>query len=89
MRETDADRSDKPATGYSEPAHKEDDMDKEDPMQEIPEWLQPFTENLEDPETHVPALRERESSDSEGAPKVVTQKRKHSIYNSLPQIPKL
>ena len=41
-------------------------------MQRIPDFLQPFTENLEDPETQVPAhISERESSDSEGSTKIV------------------
>ena len=57
-------------------------MKKEDPTQGIPDWLQLFTANLEDLETHVPAhSSEREISDSEGdASKVETQRRKHSIY---------
>ena len=46
---------DKLATGNRESAHKKKDMDKEDPKQGIPEWLQPFTDILEDLETHVPA----------------------------------
>ena len=57
-------------------------MDNEDSAQGIPEWLQPFTDHLQDLETHVPAhSSERENSDSEGATKVLTQKRKHSIYS--------
>ena len=48
-------------------AHTEDEMDEEDPTQGIPDWLQPFTENLQDLDTHVPAHpSEREISDSEG-----------------------
>ena len=68
-------------------AHTEDEMDEEDPTQGIPDWLQAFTENLEDLETHVPAHPfEREISDSDGdAPKVETQQRKHSIYNHFPK----
>ena len=55
-------------------------------MQGILEWLQPFTDNLEDLETHVPAhSSERENSDSEDATIVVTQKRKHSIYIHFPK----
>ena len=59
--------------------HTENEMDEEDPTQCTPDWLQPFTENLEDLETHVPAHpSEREISDSEGdAAKVETQK--HSL----------
>ena len=47
---------------------------------------QPFTDNLEELETHVPAhSSERENSDAEGdTSKVVTQKRKHSIYTHFP-----
>ena len=59
-----------------------EEMDKEDPTQGLPERLQPFTDNLEDLAEHVPAhFSEREDSDAEAeASKVVTQKRKHSIY---------
>ena len=65
-------------------------MDKEDPTQGIPDWLQPFADNLEDLETHVPAhSSERENSDSEGATKVVTQKTEAQYLYSLPQRPKL
>ena len=46
-------------------------MDKEDPTQGIPDWLQPFTDNLEDLETHLPPhSSDRENSDSERAAKV-------------------
>ena len=34
---------DKLASGNRGPAHKEDEMNKEDPTQGIPDWLQPFT----------------------------------------------
>ena len=62
-------------------------MDEEDPTQGIPDWLQPFTENLEDLETHVPAHSSAsEISDSEGdASKVETQERKHCIYTHFPK----
>ena len=78
MRETDADKQ---ASGNRGSAHTEDETNEEDPTQSIPDWLQPFTDNLEDLETHVPAHScEREISDSEGdASKVETQKRKHSV----------
>ena len=64
---------DKQASGNREPANE---MNKEDPTQGDPVWLQPFTDNLEDLETHVLAhSSERENSDSEGgASKVETQK---------------
>ena len=75
---------DKPAAGNRESEPTKDEMYKEDPTQSIPEWLQTFTDNLEDLETHVPAhSSERENSDSGGAAKVVTQKRKHNVYTNL------
>ena len=63
------------------------EMDEEDPTQGILDWLQSFTEHLEDLETHVPAdPSEREVSDSEGdASKLETQKRKHSFYTHSPK----
>ena len=78
---------DKQASGNRGSAHKEDEMNEEDPTQGIPDWSQPFTDNLQDLETHVPAhSSEREISDSEGdASKVVTRKRKHSIYIHFPR----
>ena len=69
-------------------AHKKNEMNKEDPMQGIPDWLQPFTANLEDLETHVPAhSSEREISDS--LQKVETQKTEAQYLYSLLQRPKL
>ena len=67
---------DKPAMGNRESAHTEDEMDKEDPTQGIPDWLQPIADNPEDLETHALAHScEREISDSEGdASKMETQK---------------
>ena len=64
---------------------QKDEMDKEDPTQSIPDWLQPFTVDLEDLETHVLAhSSERENSDSEGdATKVERQKRKHNIHTDF------
>ena len=75
---------DKQATGNREPANE---MNKEYPVQGIPDWLQPFTINLEDLEAHVLAhSTERENSDSEGdASQVETQKRKHTIFSQFPR----
>ena len=60
-------------------------MYKEDPTQGVPDWLQPFTANLEDLEMHVLAhSSEREISNSEGdASKVGSQKWKHSIHTNF------
>ena len=78
---------DKLASGNRRPSHKKDEMNKKDPTQGIPDWLQPFTDDVEDLETHVLAhFSEREISDSEGdASKVETQKRKHCIYTHFPK----
>ena len=54
---------DKQARTHRGSAHKKDDIDKRDPTQGIPVWLQPFTINLEDLETSS----ERVNSNSEGA----------------------
>ena len=82
---------DKQASGNRGSAHKEDEMNEEDPTQGIPDWLQPITDNLEDLETHVPAhSSEREISDSEGdASKVVIQKTEAQYLYSLHPRPKL
>ena len=68
---------DKQATRNREPAYNFffEETNKEDPTQGIPDWSQPFTDNLEDLETHVLAdSSEREISDSEGdASKVDTK----------------
>ena len=60
--------------------HTENEMAEEDPSQDIPGWLQPFTENLEDLEAYVLAhSSERVNSDLE------TQKRKHNVYTHFPK----
>ena len=78
---------DKQATGNREPANE---MNKKDPTQGVPVWLQPFTVNLEDLETHVLAHSSaREKSNSEGdASKVETQKTEAQCSCLLPQKPK-
>ena len=65
---------DKQASKNRSSGHTEDDMNEEDPTQGIPDWLQPFTENLEDLETHVPAHPLKESSQIR---KVMIQKWRH------------
>ena len=75
------------ATGSREPAHEHfsDKLYKEDPAQGIPDWLQPFTVNLEDLEMYVLVhSSERKNSDSDGdASKVGIQKWKHSILTNF------
>ena len=46
-------RPDKQASGSRGSAHTEDETDKEDPTQGIPDWLQPFRANQEDLETRM------------------------------------
>ena len=46
-------------------------MDTDDQMQGVPEWLEDFTENLDEPEIPVPAHISQEDSDSERPTKVV------------------
>ena len=77
---------DEQATENREPANE---MNKEDPTQGIPVWLQPFTVNLEDLETQVLAHSSaREKSDSEGdASEVETQKEGAQCSCLLPQKP--
>ena len=73
---------DKLASRNCGPAHRKDEMNKEDPMQGIPVWLQPFTENLEDLEAHVPAHSSgREISDSESDASKVGHKNGCTVLN--------
>ena len=64
-----------------------DKMERDDESQDVPEWLQKFTENLEDPEIPVPAHISREDSDSERPTKVVEKSkfRKRSFYIHFPK----
>ena len=67
-----------------------DNMERDDQSQDVPEWLQNFTENLEDPEISVHAHISRQDSDSERPTKVVAKKkRKRSLKKSLPKRPEL
>ena len=61
-------RHDKPAAG-NRMQETQDRMDTEDRTQEVPEWLQNFSESLEIPEIHLPAHISQEGSDSEGSTK--------------------
>ena len=53
-------------------------------LRDLPPWLEEFTENLEEVETHVPA-HDSQNSDSERSTKVVPKSRKHSIYTHFPK----
>ena len=78
---------DKQATENREPA---DEMNKEDPTQGIPVWLQPFTVNLEDLEaqcSHFP-LKERTQIRKVMLQKWRHKKRKHSVHAHFRKKPK-
>ena len=68
---------DKRAWGNRGSAHKEDEMNEEDPTQGIPDWLQPFTEIWKTWRCMCPQIPLKERSHIR---KVVIQKRKHNIY---------
>ena len=66
------------ATENREPANE---MNKEDPTQGIPVWLQPFTVNLEDLEALVLAhSSERENSDAGTVFMLTSAKTKRDLF---------
>ena len=58
--------------------------DANDPLADMPFWLEDFTDNLEDTELHASA-HSSQYSDSERPTIVVTKSRKHSIYTHFPK----
>ena len=78
---------DKHFTGNREPAYEKfsDEVYREDPTQDILDWLQPFTVDLEDLEIHVLAhSSDRVNSDSEGdASKEEISKSMHRIHTNF------
>ena len=71
-------RSDVTALG-NRSGTESDKMERDDQSQDVPEWLQNFTENLEDPEIPAPAHISREDSDSEHPTKVVEKSKLGSV----------
>ena len=56
-----------------------DRNNSDDPLADLPEWLEEFTDNLED--TELPASAHiAQDSDLEHLTKLTTKSRKHSIY---------
>ena len=51
----------------------------------LPEWLEEFTENLEDAAEVLAPAHVSQDSDSEGPAKVVSKSRKHSIGTHFPK----
>ena len=89
-QDPDKTRSDSLASGNRDGTDS-DKMERDDQSQAVPEWLQTFTENLEDPEIPVPALifyrRLRFGTFYKGIEKI---KIKEALYlYSLPKDPEL
>ena len=73
-------RSESPASGNRDGTDS-DKMERDDQSQAVPEWLQNFTENLEEPEIPVAAHISQQDSDSERPTKLVEKYiKKHGIY---------
>ena len=73
-------RSDELATRRLEQESlRDDEKDADDPLADLPFWLEDFTDNLEATEVHEPAHISQDS-DSKHPTKVVTKSRKHSIH---------
>ena len=67
---------------------RDGNRNSDDRVRELPEWLEEFTDNLEDTEVHAPAHISQDS-DSERPTKVLSTSRKHSIHTHFPQWSKL
>ena len=53
-------------------------------MRDLPEWLEDYTDNLDDTEVLVPA-HVAQNADSERPTRVASNSRRHSVFNSLPK----
>ena len=58
---------------------RDGNRDSDERLRDLPEWLEEFTDNLEDTELHAPA-RISQDSDLERPTKVESKSRKHSIF---------
>ena len=56
----------------------------DDRLRDLPEWLEEFTDNLEDTQVHAPAHISQDS-DSERPTKVVSKSRKQSVKTHFPK----
>ena len=85
-------RSDEQAPGDRRDSTKSQNKNKKesnkqatgDRLRDLPEWLEEFTDNIEDTEAPVPA-HVSQDSDSELPTKVVSKSRKHSSYTHFPK----
>ena len=73
-----------PGDWCGSPSKTQNKNKKRDGNRDLPEWLEEFTDNLEDTEVHAPA-HISEDSDSERLTKVVSKSRKHSIHTHFPK----
>ena len=64
--------------------NRDDSRDSDDRLRDLPEWLEEFSDNLEDTEVPAPAHISQDS-DSERLTKVVSTSRKHNIYTPFPK----
>ena len=64
--------------------NEEHKRDADDRLRDLPDWLQPFTDNLADTETSASA-QVSQDSDSERTTKVAEKSRKHGIFTHFPK----
>ena len=85
-QDPDKTRSDSLASGNRDGTDS-DKMERDDQSQAVPEWLQNFPENLEEPQIPVPAHTSQEDSDLERPTKLVEKSkfRKRRFYIHLPK----
>ena len=63
---------------------RDDKANSDDPLTDLPEWLEQFTDDPEDAELHASA-HSSQNSDSEHPTKVTLTSRKHRIYSHFPK----
>ena len=63
---------------------RDGNQDSDDCLLDLPEWLEEFTDKLEDAEVPAPAHISQDS-DSEGPTKVTSKSRKHGVYIHFPK----
>ena len=63
---------------------RDGDRDTDDPLRDIPEWLEEFTDNLKDTEMDAPA-HVSQDSDSERPTKVVSKSRNAQYFSHFPK----
>ena len=78
-------RSDETSSGkLGQESWENGKKDKNDPLADVPFWLEDFTDNLIPTEVPAPANISQDS-DSEHSTNVATKSRKHGIFTHLPK----